>query len=75
MSEIDQVLVLEHCHCIHEMLKEVHFWLQREDQIKLGGSALRIPEELPKDIFELRGGSGSAQFEFSETEEEQIAVC
>jgi hypothetical protein len=34
------------------MLKELHHWLARGDQLKSG---LRIPEELPKDIFELRG--------------------
>ena len=72
LSSLDQVLVLEHCHCIHEMLKEIHFWLQREDQIKQGNSIARIPDELPKDIFELRG---KGQFQFSESEEDQILVC
>jgi hypothetical protein len=36
------------------MLKELHQWLARADQVK-SGLGLRIPEELPKDIFELRG--------------------
>lgn len=46
-----QVLVYEHCHCVHEMLKEVYNWLQRAEQLKKGN---RIQEELPKDIGELR---------------------
>jgi hypothetical protein len=36
------------------MLKELHTWLTRADQLE-SGIGLRIPEELPKDIFELRG--------------------
>lgn len=36
MSTLEQVLVFEHCLCIHEMLKEIHFWLDRADQYKKG---------------------------------------
>jgi hypothetical protein len=62
------VLVNEHCHCIHEMLKELNSWIARADQLKSG---LRIPEELPKDIFELRG---DGLMKFGDTEEDQIAL-
>lgn len=41
----------------------------RADQLKRG-SRPRIPEELPKDIFELRGSG-----QFSESEEDQISLC
>jgi len=34
------------------MLKEVHYWLTRADQLKKGS---RPCEELPKEIGELRG--------------------
>jgi hypothetical protein len=71
LSSLDQVLVMEHCHCIHEMLKEIHYWLQRDDQIRRGNSRARIPDELPKDIFELRGNDN---YQFSESEEDQIAL-
>ena len=53
------------------MLKEIHYWLQRDDQIRRGNSLARIPDELPKDIFELRGNDN---YQFSESEEDQIAL-
>jgi hypothetical protein len=31
MSTLEQVLAFEHCCCVHEMLKEVHFWLNRAE--------------------------------------------
>ena len=31
ISTLEQVLAFEHCMCIHEMLKEIHFWLDRAD--------------------------------------------
>ena len=52
-TSLYQVLIYEHCHCIHEMLKEITYWLQRADQLKKGGRI--CAEELPKDIVELRG--------------------
>ena len=30
-TALNQVLIVEHTHCIHEMLKEVHFWIQRAE--------------------------------------------
>jgi len=64
------VLAFEHCLCVHEMLKEIHFWIDRADQYKKGVST-SVPGELPKDIFELRGNNDR----FTESEEEQIAHC
>jgi hypothetical protein len=52
-TPLSQVLIYEHCHCIHEMLKEIYNWLQRADQLKKGSRI--CAEELPKDIVELRG--------------------
>ena len=37
LTALDSVLVYEHCHVIHEMLKEIHKWLQRGEQLKKGG--------------------------------------
>ena len=51
--------------CVHEMLKEIHFWVDRADQYQKGMSA-KVPGELPKDIFELRGNNDR----FTESEEE-----
>lgn len=31
ITTLEQVLVFEHCLCVHEMLKEIHFWLDRAD--------------------------------------------
>lgn len=31
LTTLEQVLVFEHCLCIHEMLKEIHFWLNRAE--------------------------------------------
>lgn len=70
MSTLEQVLAFEHCLCVHEMLKEVHFWLNRADQISKGNSST-LPGELPKDIFELRGSDQR----FTESEDEQIVHC
>jgi len=28
----DEVLVNEHCHCIHEMLKEIDYWIRKTKQ-------------------------------------------
>jgi len=53
------------------MLKELNYWLTRGDQIKTGSSP-QIHAELPKDIFELRGSDGN---KFSDSEEDQIAIC
>ena len=69
MSTLEQVLVFEHCTCVHEMLKELHFWLDRADQYSKGTP--KMTGELPKDIFELRGTNDR----FTESEEEQIAHC
>jgi hypothetical protein len=33
---LNQVLIYEHCHCVHELLKEIYHWLQRADQLKKG---------------------------------------
>lgn len=66
MGPLDTVLVYEHCHCIHEMLKEVHSWLQRGESLKKGSSA-KVPDQLPKDIGELRGIGGS---KYSDSEED-----
>ena len=39
LTQIEQVLVFEHCIVVHEMLKEIHFWVDKADQIKNGTSA------------------------------------
>jgi hypothetical protein len=65
MTTLEQVLVFEHCLCVHEMLKEIHFWLDRADQYKKG-TTTKMPGELPKDIIELRGSKDR----FTESEEE-----
>jgi len=56
MTTLEQVLVFEHSLCIHEMLKEVHFWLNRADQYK-NGTTTQMTGALSKDIFELRGSN------------------
>lgn len=43
LSPLEQVLVNEHCCCIHEMLKELNFWLVRADELKKG-SQPQIPD-------------------------------
>jgi hypothetical protein len=48
-----QVLIFEHCHCIHEMLKEVSNWLQRAEQLKKNRAGI-CAGELPKNLGELR---------------------
>ena len=35
-----QVLIYEHCHCVHEMLKEIANWLQRAEQLSKGSSQI-----------------------------------
>lgn len=35
-TNLDMVLINEHCRLLHEMLKEVYQWLNRADQIKRG---------------------------------------
>ena len=50
------------------MLKEIHYWLQRAEQIKKGGRSCL--EELPKDIIELRGQPKK----FTDSEEDQITL-
>jgi len=49
------------------MLKEVHYWLTRADQLKKGS---RTCEELPKEIGELRGN----QQKYTDSEDDQIAL-
>lgn len=66
-APINQVLITEHCHCIHEMLKEINYWNQRADQLRKNGQA--IPE-LSKDIFELRGSTT-----YGDSEDDQITIC
>ena len=70
MSTLEQVLVFEHALCVHEMLKEIHFWVDKADQYSKG-TTTSVPGELPKDIFELQGNNDR----FTESEEEQIAHC
>ena len=70
MSTLEQVLVFEHSICVHEMLKEVHMWLNLADQYQKGIQT-KMLGQLPKDIFELRGNDDK----FHESEEEQIAYC
>lgn len=35
----DYVLIYEHCHCIHELIKEVDNWAKKSDKDKFNGSA------------------------------------
>ena len=58
-------MVFEHALCVHEMLKEINFWVDRADQYKKG-TTTSVPGELPKDIFELQGNNDR----FTESEEE-----
>lgn len=37
LSEVtDYVLIYEHCHCIHEMIKELDLWLKKAEPGQLG---------------------------------------
>ena len=54
LTALEIVLINEHCLVIHEMVKEVHQWIQRADQLKKGSQAAML-DQLPKDNDELRG--------------------
>lgn len=63
---LNQVLIYEHCHCIHVMTIEIGYWLNKADQFKSGS---RLQEELPKDISELRGTQ-----QWTDSNDDQIAL-
>lgn len=46
VTALEKVLIMEHCHCIHQMLKEIHYWITRADQLKRG-SPKQVPDKLP----------------------------
>lgn len=35
----DYVLIYEHCHCIHEMVKEIDNWVKKAEKDKQSGSS------------------------------------
>jgi hypothetical protein len=60
----DYVLIYEHCHCIHEMIKELDLWLKKAEPGQLGRLAY---------------AQGAAIFNFDDPTgtdvEDQVAMC